>query len=725
MVRAAICSAPCSLAIIASIVAVGGLASVAPAAGDLQNAATWYQRAIQKAERMPESDRALLWNYDPVTHGPADAELLAALDRAQPLLNELRRGSLQSHADYGMPDVMRIDTPLPHLAGLRQVAKFANTDAIVRMQHGDSSGASERLAAIYRMSGHIGESGVVISSLVGVAVLALADHTIQYGIDHNTFDTVDHLTLLSAVDELASRPDPMNFIGGIEGDRDMVTRWMNEAWTLRQDDMDAAVEQIEMIFGRDSVPPFLLEIDESQFDRMLGAYNEYLDDVVDVFMMDDPDEARDAMRALEESMLDSPDYLFAQHLAPSYSHVLESALMAQATLEARLAMLKELVEGEIDSAQIANAAVWYLRGIEMLHNLDAEHLGTIRSFAFEADEPIDAAVAAAIQAARQAATIFHEGAEKRRCDFTIARLDGSHFLPSYAEGMRDAFRLLRAQAALHVADDDIEEAADQLEAMLRMVVHLAGDEQYVSGLIAHRALLDATELIEHAVENDLLTSEQRRMLAEVLDGFERGDPFRYAAALRPWRERLERRISRAQHRNPALPVADEDDQTDDERIAATAEQANEYIRRADDDTLFALLALDQSVQRARRGESPRVIDTHDPDGEDSDEATQSDPVDNGDADASARDESEGVGLFSTLGDVLHVEGVQAVWKRAGDIAEQVVGEHIGQQEHVFLIIPAEPIRLIALDFHRRMARRDVEHLRSVLLRDVADVDDER
>jgi hypothetical protein len=63
------------------------------AQADDSNAATWYQRAIERLPRLTDSDWEHVWRYAGDPSGPPSPELRAALARAGPIIEALRRGA--------------------------------------------------------------------------------------------------------------------------------------------------------------------------------------------------------------------------------------------------------------------------------------------------------------------------------------------------------------------------------------------------------------------------------------------------------------------------------------------------------------------------------------------------------------------------------------------------------------------------------------------------------
>ena len=118
---------------------------------DAANAATSYQRAIDMiTSPAGRADYVMLASHD-FDRYPATAELRAALARMQPALRLLEQGAARGPADFGTDLSSGYATLLPHLGPMRQLARIARVDAVVRFADGDVGGGTDRLATMYTM----------------------------------------------------------------------------------------------------------------------------------------------------------------------------------------------------------------------------------------------------------------------------------------------------------------------------------------------------------------------------------------------------------------------------------------------------------------------------------------------------------------------------------------------------------------------------------------------
>ena len=69
---------------------------------DAQNAASWYQRAIDRLNALPEDVVTTLREYAEDPSRPPSAEVRAALDQARPALVPLTRASRLPYSDFAL-----------------------------------------------------------------------------------------------------------------------------------------------------------------------------------------------------------------------------------------------------------------------------------------------------------------------------------------------------------------------------------------------------------------------------------------------------------------------------------------------------------------------------------------------------------------------------------------------------------------------------------------------
>ncbi len=508
------------------------MVGAAPSLGQLhdsRNAAGWYTKAIQRLETaaLSETDWRALREYRPESGAVPTESMRAALARLQPVFRAIRRGSRQDFSDFGLDYSEGFGLLLPHLGSLRSICGLMTKDVMVRVHDGDAAGAAETIAALYRMSDHLTDDRVMISSLVGQAVFEQADRAAQAGLDRSAFDAAESSTLLEAVKRLDDR-DPFDVIGALRNEQQSVVSWVREqygeaedrAWMLDELGLDAKVANV--LAG-------MMLVDEARFEAALEETDEVMGRVVELFMLDAAAEAQFELARLAEEIGRGEHGPLASMLVPNVSGVHKKMIAAQQAVADRTAVLRDIVDGNVAAETLANAAVWYLEAVQMLKALGPQTTTTLREIVEHPERPVDDASARAFQETAAIIETLRAGSRKPRCDFAMVRSGGRvPAIPPYLPGLRDAARLLHADAVRHLQRQKPEPAADRLVICFRLSAHLAGDPQIPSALTSHVIFSATTQLARWGL--DSFKADQRAGLLEAARAASDRDPFGYLSS---------------------------------------------------------------------------------------------------------------------------------------------------------------------------------------------------
>jgi tartrate dehydratase beta subunit/fumarate hydratase class I family protein len=88
-------------------------------------------------------------------------------------------------------------------------------DAKLRVHDGSASTAADQIAAMYRMSEHLGTDATIISSLVGQVIFEAADQVAESGIDRGVFGPAESTAMRDGLKQM-EQEDPFSMIGAIE-----------------------------------------------------------------------------------------------------------------------------------------------------------------------------------------------------------------------------------------------------------------------------------------------------------------------------------------------------------------------------------------------------------------------------------------------------------------------------------------------------------------------------
>jgi len=507
---------------------------VSPVAGqppDARNAARWYTRAVQRldAVELTDGEWKALRGYRPESGDNPSADVRAALARLQPVFRAFQRGSRQAFSDFDLDYTQGFSLTLPHLGQLRNVAGLLSKDAMVRLHDGDAAGAAASISVLYRAGNHLADDGVIISSLVGQAIFTQADRAAQAGFDRSAFGPATSETLLNAVKVFDAR-DPFDVVGALENEQEFVVGWVREQYEDAGDRawMFDELAQVGLSAQAANVVSGIMLVDQAHFDTALEETSEVMGRLVELFELDDAAAAQYELKQIAEEIRRGEHGPLAALIVPNAASVHRKMIEAQAAVADRKAMLQAIVDGTVDVATLANAAVWYLRAVEMLKTQLPQTITGLRAIADDPNRHLDDATATLFAKTGPIIETLRDGSLKPRCDFSIASNGRAPAIASYLPGLRDAVRLLHADAVRQLHQGKPGNAADRLAICFRLSAHLAGDRQLPSTLTS-QVIFNRTRLLAEWGLEAFNTDHLAGML-ETADMANARDPFGYLSS---------------------------------------------------------------------------------------------------------------------------------------------------------------------------------------------------
>jgi hypothetical protein len=565
---------------------------------DPDNGATWYARAIERLSDLPLEQQDLISDYarDPTAADPI--EMRRIIEEAAPILELIERGSEARFVDHQFAR-REYQADLAHLAPLRQLTYLACVDARLRSQEGDGEGAAERLAMVCRMTGQLREDRVPISSRLGEWIFGENDGIVNEAIDNGLIDAHGASAVLDAMQSL-DPDDPFGVVDAMAAEQARLTQWI----AGKVGDPDAMSQLKDMIdpFGRENGPlASLAQLDETSFASHLAQYDAVADRAASSFASDDPDQARAELATLESELAsgehgDLARFLFDEgFLSIRLTTVFESRQNARDLLAQRIPVLERLANGAVGPEHLAdNAAIWYLRGIEVIRRVEDDDLASLRATDPCAAPEVDECLMQMLDEVNAAIDLVRHGSRIRRCDFSLARQGSSIFIPEYLSGMRDALRVLHADAKRLMQTGNLDSAIDRLAISLRVIAHLSADESLLSSAVAHVGFRHAMCMLDSVVHDPEFPNERAQDLRRAIEQLGRADPFGYVRNGTATRQliapRWKRRIPIAVD-HPAWMRWIGPEPTLHERVQAR-------VSTADEDQLVLLLAMLEFAQRS-------------------------------------------------------------------------------------------------------------------------------
>lgn len=509
---------------------------------DTSNAATWYRRAYERLDRigLTPDQWTLLIEYEQVGGTPS-TEVRDILQRTQPALADLQRAANQSYCDFGLDYSKGVNMEMPHLRGVRNLLRVAAADAAVRIADGDGAGAATQTSSLLRMVNHVSDDRVLMSSIISGAVFNIADGLIEAGYDAAAFSDAESAALLASMRSFDEN-DPFGAVDAMVGEQFMSIQTIQHAVAGGD---QAAFDQFAAIYGLDDIQRGeLAALTPEQLQAGLDAHSKLMDQYVAAFADGDHEAALAEVRRLDQACADGEYGLIATILRADFASTYGFLDRVRGMLHSRTDGLERIVGGDVNASDLANAAVWYRRGIEKLNALDDAWKRAIAQV--DPSRPLDEQTIEALEVgaadAEIAAAEFVDGSKIRRCDFSRGRDEREVFVPLYADGMRDAFRLLVLESLRQEAKGDAASATHLLAAEFRMAAHLADDHLIVSSLVARDGCLLAARRGEPIVGRDPLVLDN---IAEVSAAVRRvgvGDAFGFVGSAARAREVIRDRL---------------------------------------------------------------------------------------------------------------------------------------------------------------------------------------
>lgn len=512
--------------VLAAILALGVPAQTAlPDPPDRSNAAWWYTEAGSRARALSPDDWSAIRSYLADPTGAPPASVQEALARAEPALRAAREGARHKFASYDIDLAQGMHAYYPEAMEAFQLGTLLKADAFSRITQ-DPDGAAAATSAMYRMTEHMGQPHFAMHALAARNLFQEAESVMTRAMDSGAFNASQAATLLEATRGFDAR-DPLNLGNANVNTVEILLDWFDD---LHAGGADDKIQGYLNIFDRTSEVK-LADADDEAFEKALGQSRAALDRMAEIYSEDDPERAKAALADLQAAV-DRGEYGFLlswfDHAADDVGSVGKYAT----TLAARRAQLQRLAGGELQPADLLNAAVLYLAAIQAIDEQ--------RSVLMPLVEPANDGQAApmaepgddeALQALRKVVDAFRSASEVDRCDFSIARPGVFVYVPSYLPGMQDAIRLLHFDARRLLEKDMVGDAVDRLATCYRMVRHLQLDHQLASSLVAHAAFNDSSAITPLAARHERWSALDADRLLSLVQRLGPKDPLGYHAGV--------------------------------------------------------------------------------------------------------------------------------------------------------------------------------------------------
>lgn len=193
---------------------------------ETRNAALVYWRAW--ALESDDLEKAISEDFEPKdpqwTPGPACVQALVA---NQDLVDRLLRAARSPTCDFQIAYEQGFAALLPHLGKMRQSAKVLIADSRRLTAAGDLEAAARRIAAVFAMADHVSSDGIIISSLVSMAICSLGEQEIANWSERGVL-TDQTRSIVGAMLDRMNRDDPFRLKLALEVESRLASAWIRQ-----------------------------------------------------------------------------------------------------------------------------------------------------------------------------------------------------------------------------------------------------------------------------------------------------------------------------------------------------------------------------------------------------------------------------------------------------------------------------------------------------------------
>ncbi len=170
------------------------------------NAALVYYRGLLALPSFNDGDiKAAMIDGD--ESGMTREAAAKKLEELQGAIGTFCRAAAMEECDFGLDFDHGFELLLPHLGKMRMAARLIASDAVRLAEAGEADAAAARLAALYGIARHVADDGTLISSLVGAAIAALGNQSVERLLGEGKVGEEGKAALVAAFERL-SGDDP-------------------------------------------------------------------------------------------------------------------------------------------------------------------------------------------------------------------------------------------------------------------------------------------------------------------------------------------------------------------------------------------------------------------------------------------------------------------------------------------------------------------------------------
>lgn len=295
-----------------------------------KNAALTYWRAFALLPKLDDDQQeALRKSLD--RPGPVDKRLLLAIKSSEPSLKELHRAAKMPSCVWGTAFEDGVNAMMPHLSKARELARLACLRAQLRFEQGQAEGAIDDVTAVMALARHAGADGVLISVLLDYAIERQAIRLIAAYLPRLDSDARNRLS--QKLDLLPPRKTVHQAI--------LVEKEVFLGWFIRELGTEEGKEKLvrQMEESHDPGIEAIRRLPRAQLLKSAIEMRGFYDKLAEIALLPFQKVKKAEADLMANPGLEGPAAKLAQSLAPGVF----AARLAEATHQARLAMLKAAI----------------------------------------------------------------------------------------------------------------------------------------------------------------------------------------------------------------------------------------------------------------------------------------------------------------------------------------------------------------------------------------------
>jgi hypothetical protein len=309
--------------------------------GNNNNAASDYFRVWDSitTQELLALSTACAEVHDLNTLTPERRELL---NRHASFVNDLIAATGTTDCDWGVAYDEGWNMLLPHLGTCRQSSRILRADAIRCLREGSMIAAIERIRAMLRLSVHSARDGLLICTLLGVAIGAQATDAAAYLLDTGKVTPAHARMLLAAFREIP-RTNFYNISTAIENELAVTLRWLSTE--CNGDNAGYKFGRLLATFDPSFGSPLnpVYGLNEQQFWAHVDRAARYFQEISKAMLLPDGG-AR--VEELEMELLEYQHGLVAVAVTPPMSRARQALLTLQKRFDAMERRLQDLGRSE-------------------------------------------------------------------------------------------------------------------------------------------------------------------------------------------------------------------------------------------------------------------------------------------------------------------------------------------------------------------------------------------